>query len=139
MTYRIPVSAALKIAVLSATIAGPVMAADFQKGLSAFNARDYKAALQEWLPLAGSGDLNAMYNIALIYDEGLGVAVDKVQAIKWYLEPANHGDVAAQYNLATIYDYGQGVKENDEEAIKWYRAAAAPMVNIRSDLRSPCR
>ena len=125
MTYRMSVSAALKIAVLSAAIAGPVMAADFQKALSAFNARDYKAALQEWLPLAESGDLNAMYNIALIYDEGLGVAVDKVKAIKWYFEPANHGDVAAQYNLATIYDYGHGVKENDEEK-EWVFAKVKP-------------
>jgi len=62
--------------------AGPLMAADFKAGLDAFNAKDYAAALDEWLPLAEDGDLNAMYNVALIYDEGLGVPVDRVKAIK---------------------------------------------------------
>ena len=124
MSQRNPISNGLGVALLSAAIAGPVLAADFQTGLRAYKARDYETALEEWLPLAENGDLNAMYNIALIYDEGLGVPVDKKKADKWYFEPASRGDIAAQYNLATIYDYGQGVKEDDEEAVRWYRAAA---------------
>lgn len=115
----------MKIAVLAIVIVNPVSAADFKTGLKAFNSGNYILALAEWEPLADNGDLNAMYNIALIYDEGLGVPKDKAKAIKWYLEPANRGDIAAQYNLAIIYDYGQGgVKENNKEAVKWYTAAA---------------
>ena len=73
MNDRNLVSNAVKIACVTLAIAGPVMAAEFKKGLEAFNAKDYEAALAEWMPLAKNGDLNAMYNIALMYDEGLGV------------------------------------------------------------------
>ena len=33
----------------------PVAAQDFQKGLAAYQAGDYAAALQEWTPLAEAG------------------------------------------------------------------------------------
>ncbi len=89
--------------------ASTVIADEFQKGIDAFNNDDYATALMAWMPLAKDGDLNAMYNIGLIYDEGLGVETDKVRALRWYLAPAEEGDVAAQFNMATIYDFGKGV------------------------------
>ena len=85
---------------------------DFQKGIAAFNTEDYVTARAEWQPLAESGDLNAMYNLGLIYDEGLGVDVDKGRALEWYMPPAEEGDVAAQFNVASIYDFGQGIHGN---------------------------
>jgi TPR repeat protein len=77
------------------------MAGDFQKGLKAFNNEDYATALTEWMPMAEDGDLNAMFNIGLMYDEGLGVPVDKARALEWYLPSAQEGDVTAQFNVAT--------------------------------------
>ena len=85
MNERGFVSHAVKIAVLTAAMVCPAAAAEFKEGLHAFNAGDYERALGVWVPLAENGDLNAMYNIALIYDEGLGVPRDKTKAVKWYL------------------------------------------------------
>ena len=100
--------------VFVALCASSAVAEDFQDGLDAFNNEDYSAALAAWMPLAEDGDVNAMYNIGLIYDEGLGVAMNKARALQWYLPPAEDGDVAAQYNVATIYDFGLGVPEKSE-------------------------
>ncbi len=97
--------------------ASSAVADNFQEGIEAFNNEDYATALAIWTPLAEDGDLNAMYNIGLIYDEGLGVETDKARALKWYLPPAADGDVAARFNVATIYDFGQGVPEDNETAL----------------------
>jgi len=69
---------------LCVLLASGASADDFRKGIDAFNNEDYVTALAEWQPLAERGDLNAMYNVGLIYDEGLGVEVDKEKALEWY-------------------------------------------------------
>ena len=96
--------------------------ADTQRGLAAYEAGDYAGALSEWLPDAKAGELGAMYNVALLYDYGLGVAEDNEAAIRWYSSPAAAGNPVAQFNLATIYDYGDGVPEDDSKAAEWYLA-----------------
>ena len=94
---------------LAATLLSSYALADeFQRGLVAFNDGNYEQAMEAWLPLAESGDLNAMYNVGLLYDEGLGVEQDKERALAWYLVPAQEGDVSAQFNVAMIYDFGDG-------------------------------
>lgn len=101
-----------------------VHAADFMKGIEAFRRGDYEAAYAEWLPMAQGGDLSAMYNIALIHDQGLGRPADKLLALRWYSLPAEEGDISAQFNMATIYHFGDGVVVNKPEAARWYQAAA---------------
>ena len=52
--------------ILAFSVAWAMTAAadEFEEGLEAFNSADYSAALAAWMPLAESGDFNAMYNIA---------------------------------------------------------------------------
>ena len=85
---------------LLTVVTSTASADEFQSGLDAFRDKDYATAMAAWMPLAESGDLNAMYNVGLLYDEGLGVPVDKQRAIDWYLVPAQEGDVSAQFNIA---------------------------------------
>ena len=80
---------------LMATANSIAVADVFKQGLEAFGDQNYTGALAAWVPLAEQGDLNAMYNVGLIYDEGLGVAEDKARALEWYLPPAEEGDVSA--------------------------------------------
>ena len=57
-------------------------AADFAKGLAAYQAGDFATALAEWRPLAEQGDAAAQYNLALMYDNGEGVIEDHKEAKK---------------------------------------------------------
>ena len=70
------------------------------------------------------GLLQAQFNLALIYDQGLGVTQDYTEALKWYRMAAAQGYAEAQHNLGNMYRQGQGVTQDDAEAAHWYRKAA---------------
>ena len=106
------------------TLSSPVAAQDFDKGLAAYEAGDYGAAVKEWKPLAEQGNVAAQYNLGIMYSNGQGVIQDYKEAVKWYKLAAEQGHTNAQYNLAVMYDDGQGVLQDDREAIKWYKLAA---------------
>lgn len=101
-----------------------IEAADFEKGLVAYNSGDYEAAFKEWQPLAEQGNADAQFNLAIMYDNGWGVARDHRHAANWYLRAAQQGYVQAQLNLGVAYALGEGVPQDDHEAVKWYRKAA---------------
>ena len=53
----------------------------FDAGLKAFDKGQYQEALRLWLPLAEIGRASAQFNIAVMYEQGLGVAKDDVDDI----------------------------------------------------------
>ena len=60
-----------------------------------------------------------------MYSEGLGVAKDDTEAVRFYQLAAAQGLAAAQSNLGAMYAEGRGVAKNDTEAIRLYQLAAA--------------
>ena len=106
------------------TLSSPVAAQVFQNGLAAAQAGDFATALKEWTPLAEAGDVDAQYNLGIMYDNGYGVPQDYAEAVKWYRLAAEQGYAKAQYNLGTMYEYGNGVPQDYKEAVRWYRLAA---------------
>ncbi len=99
-------------------------AADFEKGLAAYNSGNYATALAEWKPLADQGNASAQANLGVMYDSGEGVIEDDREAVKWYRLAAEQGYAPAQARLGFMYANGEGVIEDDKEAFKWYRLAA---------------
>ncbi len=79
---------------------------------------------QEYKASAEQGDAEAQFNLGWCYDDGRGVAKDKVEAVKWYRKAAEQNYTPAQSNLGWCYDNGQGVAKDYVEAVKWYRQAA---------------
>lgn len=102
----------------------PLAAQDFNKGAQAFYEGDYQVALQEWLPLAGQGDVNAQYVVGEMYRLGQGVILDYSEALKWYRLAAEQRLAPAQYTLGTMYRKGEGVHQDDREAVKWFLHAS---------------
>lgn len=90
-------------------------------------------------------DRDAMYGIALCYENGNGVRQDDAEAYKWYLrtvlgnpriEEAGLDDLKkdlsnrittsyhdAQYKLGVFCETGRGTEQNMEKALFWYRRA----------------
>jgi uncharacterized protein len=71
------------------------------------------------------------YNLARLYDEGCGIAVDTNKAKELFIKcskelkkMAQKGDAEAQCDLGWLCDQGKGVQTNREEAMKWYQKAA---------------
>ena len=80
--------------------------------------------LAEVQALAEKGDAKFQFGLGVCYDEGKGVAQDKVEAVKWYRKAAEQNLAEAQYILGNSYDQGEGVERDYAEAVKWYRKAA---------------
>jgi len=82
----------LKICLLIVALFGGIaVAADFNKGMKAYDSGDYKAALVEWAPLAEQGLAKAQYNLARLYSNSYGVPQNHKTALKWYTLAAEQG------------------------------------------------
>jgi len=97
---------------------------DFDKGLIAYNDKNYGQALLEWYPLAKEGDAKAEYYIALMYLNGLGLPYDAKQGFIWLQRSAIKEHVEAQYELGQLYVAGQQVEQNLDQGIRWLLSAA---------------
>ena len=100
------------------------LAGTFAAGVKAFDAGRRDEAFRIWLPLAVQGNSQAQFNVAFLYEKGLGVARNEVEAARWYLAAAERGDVAAQSKIGSLYEAGVGVQENLDAAARWYGQAA---------------
>ena len=97
-----PTMKKLTLATLLIFSCATAWAADFAKGVAAYKAGDFAAALAEWRPLAEQGFRPAQYNLALMYSNGKGVIEDDKEAVKWYRLAAEQGYAVAQYNLGAM-------------------------------------
>ena len=95
----------------------------FQQGFDAFQKNDYQTAFKLWLPLAEQGNVNAQYNLGVMYENGQGVKQDYFEAVKWYRQAAKQGYAKAQLNLGVMYFNGDGVRQDDEQAKEWFGKA----------------
>ena len=86
----------------------------------------FTQALDRYLLRAAAelGDADAQFELALLYNNGEGVAVDQQQAMLWYRKAAEQGLAGAQFRLGKMYDDGEGVAEDDRQAVLWYHKAA---------------
>lgn len=123
---RIPGLLALVLLCLcpAAIAAAQGKAADFGRGLAAYESGDFPTALQEWQPLADAGDVAAMRNLGHLYRWGRGVDQDPARAALWYERAALRGSERAQANLAAMYLAGEGVARDQRRAAGWFARAA---------------
>ena len=70
------------------------------------------------------GHVDAINNLADMYLNGEGVAVDEQQAFQWFHIAANGGVVEAMFTLGLMYEQGLGVAQNDTLALEYYIEAA---------------
>ena len=85
---------------------------------------EYSVALSKFWAMAERVNAEAQTVLGYMYAEGLGVARDPEEAVKWYRMAAKQGIAEAQNNLGKLYENGDGVAQDYIEALKWYRMAA---------------
>ncbi|GAB6053598.1 hypothetical protein JCM17960_24180 [Magnetospira thiophila] len=68
--------------------------ADFDAGMRAYEAKDYRTAHEILLPLAEAGDPQAQYWLADIYRFGRGQPIFYQAALTWYKKAASQTEVA---------------------------------------------
>ncbi len=111
---------ALCFALLSAAPAR----AGFEEGFAAYNAKDWKTAVENLRPLAEAGDDRAMVVLGNMYANGLGVAWSIDEAIDLYTGAAAKGNADAMLALGATYVNADGVTQSYITAADWFRRAA---------------
>ncbi|NNM58756.1 MAG: sel1 repeat family protein [Legionellales bacterium] len=74
---------------------------------------------------AATGNMEAEYNLGLIYDDGINTKADYTQAVQWYQKAATQGLAVAQYRLGLLYYNGNGVTQDKKMAAQLYQQAVA--------------
>jgi serine/threonine protein kinase len=89
----------------------------------------YKANFLAPLPVvqkaATAGNIDAMNNLGVLYQNGQGVAQSYDKAREWFQKAADAGNPDAMNNLGELYYYGRGVARDYTQARDWYEKAAA--------------
>lgn len=112
------------IAVTLAFSSAEFVEAGFDEAVQAYEAGDYKTALNEWMALAEKNDAAAMRNIGHLYRRGLGTEQNYERAMHWYKRASEFGFERAQANVASMYLRGQGVDQDYVQAAEWFTKAA---------------
>lgn len=115
---------ALLVSVLLSLTTTLSYAQDFEKGLRAYEANDYEAAIAEWRPLAREGEANAQFRLGILYQlvSALGLEERDISAegIKWIHKAAVQGHAAAQLEMGKAYLQAKG----HAQAVEWFKIAA---------------
>lgn len=86
-------------------------------------APDPQGALTQYTVAAKGGIAEAEFDLAVMYDSGVGTPIDRARAALWYGRAAAHGFPRAAYNLATLYASGDGVPADPTLAACWFGQA----------------
>jgi uncharacterized protein len=98
--------------------------ANFEAGIAAYQANDLPLAYKAFLAAAKEGHADSQFNVASMYERGIGVGKDEKEAVVWYGKAASQGIAAAQFNLGVLYENGRGTKIDFAQANEWYRKAS---------------
>jgi TPR repeat protein len=97
---------------------------NFKAGLAAYESNNLKLAYEKFLKGSNEGHVYSQFNLALMYENGIGIKKNEKYALFWYNKAAMQGNAAAQFNLGVLYENGKGTKVDFAQANKWYRKAA---------------
>ena len=85
---------------------------------------NYHQALRDYSQAAEMNDAVAQFDLALMYEQGKGMAPDARRAETLYLAAANQGHVQAMVQLAGLYLSGALGARDESNALFWYQKAA---------------
>jgi len=113
----------LAVAGNALALSGTELSAEFDRGLKAYDAKQYPAAFQIWWQIKDE-DLAAMRNVALMLRKGLGVPKDPRKA-EGILRTAAATDMPnAQVDLAEMYLNGESGPPRPKRALPLLKRAA---------------
>ena len=80
---------------------------------------DFKTTKQ----FAESGNVEAMYELGLMYLQGIEIGLNRKKAVEWLREAADQGNIEAMRKLGECYENGWGISKSKSNANYWYRKA----------------
>lgn len=95
------------------------------KAYAEFKMANYDMARHIWEVLAGLGNPDALFNLAILAEDGLGEGKDMNKALALYEAAANAGGFKAQYRLGMLYSAGGPLARDTAKARHYFSLAVA--------------
>lgn len=117
--------------ILALVLTATTAYADLDRGLSAYQNREFTTAIEEFKISAESGDSKSQVLLGNMYYEGIGVPKNPTKAFKWLsagVDTSSEADdymAAAKLNLGIMYIEGKGTQPNHTEAFKLIKSSAS--------------
>lgn len=91
---------------------------------AAYQKEDYTTAYKLYQGVAKEYSPQALYQLGVMNELGLGTKQDHTQAMHYFRAAAKNGHLDAYYDIALLHEHGRGVPKNEKEAILNYQIAA---------------
>jgi len=88
-----------------------------------------KIAFEELKKDADKKDVFCQYQVAMMYENGIGTEKNPEKAFVYYEKAANQGHVISQICLGGMYEHGIGTVKNLKKAFEYYEKAADNSLN----------
>jgi len=130
---RINFKMLVRIAVLAAILGGGAYFAENPDGMRhlafkiadwGWHSENYEVSLPIYKYYDSPSDSLTPFKIAIQYEKGKGVDIDRAEALAWYKKSAERGNLDAALKIAQMLELGDGVEADSELAVEWYRKAA---------------
>ncbi|MBT5433489.1 MAG: hypothetical protein HOK83_07495, partial [Rhodospirillaceae bacterium] len=106
-------------------LAAPAWAQDLDEAVGLYDAGDYDAAFDAFAALVSEGDVEAMYYVGRMYENGQGTLHNYSNALRWYRRAAKQDYAEAYFSLGRMFENSIGVPRDFGAAFDAYSAAAA--------------
>ncbi len=93
-------------------------------GLDAYNKGDYLIAFHVLQPFAVQGDRKAAVTLGCMFEKGLGIPQNYVQALKLYSIASKQSDAWAEFKVGEFYHKGWGCEKDHVLAKPFFIKAA---------------
>ena len=101
---------------------------DYFNALELFNKRQINESVKLFQNVAKDKKnpkrSDAMFNLAIIFDNGFGMSANKTRALFYYEAASELSNMYAQYNLGWKYFNGENVNKDVIKAFQLYKAAS---------------
>jgi len=97
----------------------------YQLGRALHAAKQYSEAIPLYRLAADHGNRNAVTNLGVLYEGGMGVTKDHAEALRFFRQGSDLGSPISMTNLGKMHLNGEGVAKNAEEAARLFQMAAS--------------
>jgi TPR repeat protein len=108
------------------------------EALDAFERKEYDRVVELTLPYAIAGNSDAQTQLSLLYQLGLGVKRDVLEAERWLLKATEQNNPLAWNNLGTLYvSQLPELRNHWNDAAECYQKAKALGLNVAEPYPPP--
>ena len=116
------------VAIFITVIGFSAFANDYYKALELFNKKMIGQSIIHFKKVAEDENhdkrSDAMFNIALIYDNGFGIQTDKTRALYYYESASELSNKYSLFNLGWMYYNGENVNKDVFKAFELYKMSS---------------